>query len=480
MKPIDIASRLELMVDDFLIDRLDNISLKLHHPQPQPLPASPLIGGYATVVKDGDRYRAWYRSHRSDRERIIANPANPEAIEFPSPWGTPNTYKIFNNDGNPGEVTCYAQSTDGIEWEQPSLGLHVVDGSRDNNVALVEPPFCHNFSPMLDARPGVPADERYKALAGVHQEEYEKLRRLLPNDSRYRAKAGVEPGGLWAFVSADGLHWRKWSAGPVIRRDVYAFDSQNVSFWSEPEGCYVAYVRVWDIERGWLRSVSRCVSADYLHWSEPEPLSPNDPDEHLYTTQTHPYFRAPHIYIATPTRFMKDRGASTDILFMTARGAAPYVRPFKEAWIRPGPDPERWGNRANYMALNVVPTSASEMSLYHQRSGRRYVLRTDGFASVNAGARCGEMITRPMTFQGRQLLINYSTAAAGAMQVELQTQDGYSLPGFSIEDCPSFWGDAIEHIVTWKSGDDLSALAGRPICLRFVMQDADLFALRFR
>ena len=43
-------------------------------------------------------------------------------------------------------------------------------------------------------------------------------------------------------------------------------------------------------------------------------LKANFPGEHLYTTQTHPYFRAPHLYIALPTRFHPERGESTDIL----------------------------------------------------------------------------------------------------------------------------------------------------------------------
>ena len=111
------------------------------------------------------------------------------------------------------------------------------------------------------------------------------------------------------------------------------------------------------------------------------------------------YFRAPHIYIALPTRFVPTRGNSTEILFMSSRGGAPYERLFKEAFIRPGLAPERWGNRANYAALNVVPTSFGEMSIYHAGSGHRYILRTDGFVSVNAPFEGGEMITKPLRFR---------------------------------------------------------------------------------
>jgi len=33
--------------------------------------------------------------------------------------------------------------------------------------------------------------------------------------------------------------------------------------------------------------------------------------------------------------------------------------------------------------------------------------------------------------------------------------------------------------VRWKQGADVGALAGKAVRLRFVMKDADLFALRF-
>ena len=39
----------------------------------------------------------------------------------------------------------------------------------------------------------------------------------------------------------------------------------------------------------------------------------------LFTNGTHPYFRAPHIYVALPTRFMANRSSITDIVFMAAR-----------------------------------------------------------------------------------------------------------------------------------------------------------------
>jgi hypothetical protein len=111
---------------------------------------------------------------------------------------------------------------------------------------------------------------------------------------------------------------------------------------------------------------------------------------------------------------------------------------------------------------------------------QRCVLRIDGFASVNAPHAGGEMVTKPLTFSGRTLQVNVATSAAGSVRAELQTPDGKPIPGFGLSECPEIVGDRIEHIVAWKGGTDVSSLAGRPVRARFVMKDADLYAIRFR
>lgn len=421
-----IGSRRELFLDHWLIDHMNGARLKLHEPQLAPVmtePAAPLE--YGTVIKDGDLFRLYTRDGRGAK-----------------------------HDGDTVEVTRYCESRDGIHWTKPKLGQHEIDGTRENNVILHEAPYCHNFSPFLDTRPGVPVGERFKALAGTVK------------------------SSLVAFLSGDGIHWRKLRPEPVITyTKEYAFDSQNVSFWSESEQRYVCYFRHFLDKR--LRSVCRTTSLDFVNWSEPVALQPNFPGEHIYTTLTHPYFRAPHIYIALPTRFYPERGESTDILFMSARGDVPYDRTFRQVFIRPGLDPARWGNRSNYAALNVVPTGPTEMSIY-TTPFRRFVLRTDGFASVHADADVAEMVTRPLRFTGSELLLNYATSAGGSLRVEIQDTAGRPLPGFALADCRNLVGDEIERSVSWVKGGGTKSIADKPVRLRFVMNDADLFALRFK
>jgi hypothetical protein len=63
--------------------------------------------------------------------------------------------------------------------------------------------------------------------------------------------------------------------------------------------------------------------------------------------------------------------------------------------------------------------------------------------------------------------------------VEIQDAAGRALPGFSLADCQPVFGDTIQRMVTWQKGGDVSSLAGRTVRLRFVLKDADLYALQF-
>ncbi len=456
---IDIGGRLELFVDDLLIEQLKGATLKLHEPQAAgtvlrfDAPWEGAFSGYVTVLKDKDRFLMYYR-------------------------GLP----VARADGSTNEVTCYAESADGLVWSKPKLGLFDIGGNRDNNVVLAgQPPFSHNFAPFLDTRSGVKSEERFKALAGT------------------------STSGLHLFVSGDGLHWRHWRKEPVLTKG--AFDSQNVAFWSEAEQCYAAYFRTWT-GGGFAgyRTISRATSADLVDWSAPAEMSFGDtPREHLYTSQTQPYFRAPHIYLATPMRFVPGRKVLTreqaaalgvdpgyasdaaDAVLMATRGGNRYTRLFMEALIRPGNDLGNWASRAGLTALGIVPTAPAEISLYKQAHYAqpsahlvRYALRTDGFISVNAPYAGGEVVTKPLVFKNHHLAINFATSAAGSLRVELQDVQGKPLPGFGLEDAVEQVGDDIERIVAWKTGSDLGQLRGTPVRLRFVMKDADLYSLRFR
>lgn len=470
--PVEIGGRRELFVDRFLVDQLKGVRLQLHAPRDEGVafafdkPWEGLFSGYATIVTlDDGRLRAYYRGKA-----------------------------VANRDGSEEEVTCVAESADGRAWTKPELGLYEANGTRANNIVLMGANTSpHNFCPFRDTRPGVPEGERFKAFGGT-----------------------MEGGGLVAWKSADGYRWEKMADEPVIAKEMvpykYMFDSQNVPFWSEAERKYVSYYRVF--EEG-IRRIVRSESDDFLKWSPPVLLGYRNPEieapvEHLYTNQTSPYFRAPHLYVSVAARFMPGRQVLTDeqakaidvnpgyfkdtsdAIFMTTRpveGAdhlAVYDRTFLEGFIRGGIGAQNWVSRTNYPALNVVPTGPAEMSVYVNQDYaqptahlRRYSLRVDGFSSLHSGYADGHAITKPLVFAGRELSLNFSTSAAGGVKVGIEEPDGKPIPGFSVEDCQMQIGNEIDRRVTWKSGTDLGALAGRPVRLRISMKDADVFSFQF-
>lgn len=461
---LELASQRQLFVDSWLIDDLANVGLMLH----SPIDEGPVVHfdrpwegpfcGYCTVIKDGELFRLYYRG-RPDK----------------------------GADGDIGEVTCYAESRDGLTWTKPSVNQFVVKEQAENNVILANAvPSTHNFSPMLDTAPNVDSQHRFKALGGTMS------------------------SGLLAWTSADGIHWSKLQEEPVIPVSMvpfkYMFDSQNLAFWSEAENCYVCYFRVFE---GGIRRIVRSTSTNFLQWTAPvlmqyETNGQPSPIEHLYTNQTHPYYRAPQIYVSVAARFMPGRQVlndeqakainvdpsyfkdTSDAIFMTTRGTDTYQRTFLSAFIRPGIGAHNWVSRTNYPALNIVQTGDTEMSVYVNQDYaqpsahlRRYSMRLDGFASIHAEFEGGHFNTKSLTFDGSRLSINFSTSAAGGVRFEIQDADGKPIPGFTMADSVMQIGNEIDRNVTWKSGSDISSLSGKTIRLLCSMKDADLFSLQF-
>ena len=142
--PIAVGTRVEMFVDNWLIDTAHTrgAALKLHPPIRREVvlttdkPWEGVSSAYFTVFQDGPRYRMYYRA------------------------------SIPGTDEADVQMTCYAESHDGIHFTRPELGLYDFQGSKNNNIILrgID---SHNFAPFLDTNPAAKPDERYKALAGI-------------------------------------------------------------------------------------------------------------------------------------------------------------------------------------------------------------------------------------------------------------------------------------------------------------------------
>jgi hypothetical protein len=434
---VPIDSRVEPLVDDSLLDRLSGSArLDVQRPAPGEVvltadrPWEGNTSAYVTVFQDGDRFRMYYRgAHFDERTKREAH----------------------------REVTCYAESRDGLHWVKPELGLFDFEGSARNNIVW-DGPGTHNFTPFHDANSESPAEARYKALALV-------------------------PGGLMALQSSDGIHWTKMAEAPVITRG--AFDSQNLAFWDPTAHLYREYHRGY---RGEVRDIMTGTSADFLKWTEPVFLTYSGAkNEHLYTNTVQPYVRAPQILIGFPTRFLPAT-EQTEPIFMASRDGKLFRR-YVEAVIPTTAPADRAGNRCNYMAWGLVqlPARNRELSAYATEAYytgpgtrvRRFVYRLDGFVALHAGPQGGEAVTRPIRFTGTRLVINTRTADMGGLRVELQDVDGKPLSGYTASECPEVHGDDVARTVAWDASGDVSPLVVRAIRIRFVLKAADLFSFRF-
>ena len=217
---IDFGKRIELLTDDYLIDKTENAVPLLNRPvlqgkvlgfdTPWENPGS--LG--MTVYEDNGKIALCYRG-------------------YPGPGST---------DTSPEQTACIAVSEDGLTFTRPTIGTVERDGSRENNILRMDQ-FCHNFGVFLDTNPAAKPEEKYKAIAGHYS-----------------------LNGLYVFGSPDGVNWHQLAEEPVITEG--RFDSMNVAFWDKNAGLYRCYSRF--LENG-IRAIQSCTSADFLHWTAPVP-----------------------------------------------------------------------------------------------------------------------------------------------------------------------------------------------------------------
>ena len=477
--PIVLDSRRELFWDDSLLDcGRTTASLLLHHPVRKEVVLEldrPWEGDgcdYFNFFKDEDRYRMYYLGWQM---------LNPEQTEH-------TTTQI---------CVCYAESQDGIHWERPNLGLRSYKGSTDNNILLgPQDDLFDNFFVFKDDNPACPPQERYKGVA---------------------VGGSVSSRGLWCYLSADGIHFFK----SHMITDKGKFDTLNTALWDSCSGKYLCYLRDFhnvpqgDLNAG-IRDIRWIESEDFRHWSEPVLLDFQGGDDYpLYTNNISPYYRAEGIFTGFPTRYVERREwndnfeqlsgaparkqrmkihpryglATTDCVFMSSRDGKSWRR-WDDAFYTPGPEwPLNWVYGDCYPALGMAETvsdihpSLRELSMFgfqnHWSSQPaqlfRMTMRIDGFVSLHAGYRPQTAVTKPFTFTGNTLSINFSTSAMGSLRIRLLNEAGAPIPGY--ESCELF-GDSLDRKVAFSS--PLSSLSGQPVRMELRLSDGDIYSFIFQ
>ena len=424
-------------------------------------------------------------------------------------------YYVVWNETYDGTAAAVLESQDGLTWTRPVIDNPGWEDPRCNSIAI--PGLEDSFYVFYDPNPACPKEEKYKAV----------IRAAYPYGDEEKF------WGMWSLVSEDGYHFHT----PRLITDKGAFDSMNtVNFVNGRYVCYFRNHHGYDAEGKLLlceglkkykefreklgeskvtyRDVRVIYSDDFVNWTDSQLITFDDgKDVDLYTNQITPCPNAPDILLGFPTRYVsrynwgfneqqmnssavKEKAltyygdprcglATTDCLFMYSRDGLVWHR-YDEAFMTAGYEGEHnWVYGDCYPAYGFVDNGGPNLYMYCAECYRspgypkpvvRYEIRKDGFGCVLAGGKEREVITKPLIFEGSVLHLNFETSAAGHIYVDVLDAEGNP-----ISDKKSFevYGNNIDRKVWFADDTDFAEFAGKPVRLRFTMQEAKMYSMWF-
>lgn len=452
----------QLFVDNFLI-ATTTLSRKYHYPEYHP--ANPILipdqswekqgtnGGFAAPFSDG----VWYDEEDGKFK-----------MWYMAGGGT------YSTSG--AGITCYAESTDGINWTKPSL--NVVSGTN-----IVRRGSIRDASTVWLDKQEPNASARYKM---------------------FEVSGGA---GKWAYhylTSSDGKAWRDTSSPSGLvadRSTVYKNPFRNVWVWSMRHNVRVNSgdpytVRARDyMENSDPVAGNKAAKADLKYfWFGPwakEQKHPvyknNDGSPGIYNQDAISYesimlglfsvWQGPENDVCNKEGVIK----RNQIMLGYSRDGYSWFREDMNPFLAVDENLSAWNN-GNLQSVVGSPIIVGD-KLYFYLSGRHLqngseivttglaTIRRDGFASMSG---TGELQTEAMRFKGDYFFVN--AEVKGSLYLEILDQDGKVISGFSKEDCEKITGDNTKQIVTWKNNQSLKSLANTTIRIKFYLDDGDLYA----
>ena len=483
-QPLRVGDHKQLLIDDRLVTAAQGVAWTINPPVKLGVVLTGTnswedgaIGGYGTVLTDQGKLRMWYKSA--------------PAITLSSDGGS--------------SLLCYAESTDGVHWTKPNLGLYDWQGSKANNVVMEAT--TETAGVFIDPK-AAPA-ERYKLVARLHE-----------RSSRWPTGTALHGTGLYLDTSPDGLHWR---LHPV---NLFPFDPDtlNLALYDDRTDQYLAYVRTWNPQRqvgviamdnimapwpyvrGVPPAVPGIVSAPTRE--APEAFGPdaNDPAnldfytsaavKYAYADDVYLMFPSPYRHFAEPPLTKYSNDGSLDISLAVSRDGRKFHRVSKQPYI-----PLGLAGTADSRTLYLFDgLGRHQDALYQYYAAYDFThggwdgltekrprgaicavrQRLDGFVSLDADPAGGSFITPALVFSGRRLELNLDASATGEIRVELQDANGQPLAGHSFADSDPVYRNDTAAVVTWQGKSDVSALAGQTVRVAFRMQAVRFYAFQFK
>ena len=420
----------------------------------------------------------------------------------------------------------YAESEDGRLFHKPELDVCQMDGRRTNVVmgyVGAEAPTranpwagvgVHSNGIAIDPLPPTP-DERFRTI--FSRSTYEEGVGL-----RHRIQCAHSP---------DGVHWVPYGSAPRLGSsgshlsDVsclhYDVDARQFVQNTRHGLMYtVAHLPGTPSVAGWFgpyyphrpdlmnkRRVYQTRSHDFLHWTDPLPVSvPDDEldnlDEAHYGMQQ---FRVGRMHFGTlgVLRFVDNemevrllhsrdglhfRPADRGNAFLSPRGpghwdahmvsvTSPPVEMGDEWWFYHG------GTNVHHDWWIGPPEGIDEPEARDPQAHVHFglglaTMRKEGIASLDAARqRTGYVVTRPLQSSGKRLVVNAACRPGGWLRAAVLDLRNQPFEGRSLDDSDVFTGDSTSHTLTWAGEEELPG-TGTWRKLHIELRDAALFSVR--
>jgi hypothetical protein len=496
-----LDSEAELFVDDLLIASKRGVTRRLHqgvkHETPVVAPdddkpwehvGSPdarRILVYGTTMYDSAvaKYRMWYMCRMGPMHgHTVPGLYMPRPSRNPAAFmgRTQDTYGRTFVDNDRGDLTCYAESEDGLTWTKPKLGIFAFNTNAENNIVWD----LHGVCVFRDDEES-DAQKRYKGIGFCR---------------RYR--------DIFLLTSPDGIRWDDSSfPAPVLTRENEG--PFNVVY--DPNAnLFRAYAHGRDTDTDKRRMVYYSESPQLSGpWQELKPMLRASPRDDEVGQEKYGAIRA-EIHNMSGFPYGNIYIGIAGMLYVTGAGAPgmPIDGPI-DAHLVYSRDGVNW-HHVDAEQLPIIPRGESgsfdaemicgtakepiinELAIHWYYTGSRRThgvalkdkykaigratWRKDGFVSLDADSTTGGVVeTVPLQIPKGTLHLN-AYAVGGNIQVEVLDADGQIQSGFSSDDCVPTTGDGIRHPVRWRNS--VLSDARHPLRFRFVMNCAKLYSFQ--
>lgn len=400
-------------------------------------------------------------------------------------------------------MVCYAESTDGIHWTKPDLGLYHFNGNRATNIVLLG---NGGYS------------DRYGCAVLVDRQEPDAARRYKMAYFDFSREQGQEYPGLSVAFAPDGIHWTKAPHAPLLRA-AYGDRGDSVPlrgdetqpwlvplsisdavdlFYDPPKRCFSLYHKMWidgpDGKMFWKHGMGRTQSRNFMEWTRPQLLlTPDEFDPPWVEFHHSPVFYYNDCYFALLQILNRaERGGIMDGELALSRDGIHWQRPFRQSFFLPR-------STGNYFDSGSILTNGTPVFLtdefrfyyggysegatgaddYNLTTGIGLAtLPRDRFVALCPQQEVGQVTLKPVDLTNYHSLTLNANAGQGVISVELLDEEGRRLPGFTRAQALPITGDQLDHPVAWQ-GVTLEQVPVNQVMVRIYLENAELFAVTF-